>query len=156
MEAEKAFLNPDNTAVLKCPHCGTARTVNVAKLDNRRGPLKVRCTCRSAFRVWFEARKSYRKETCLHGDYAKLPAEGEEWTRMVVRNISITGVGFETFAKHNLNKGDTVQVKFILDDKTQSEVKKKAIVKVVKDKFIGCEFTDHDQHDKALGFYLMP
>jgi len=155
MEAQIVRLNPDNMAVIKCPQCGTARTVNAAKLDNPRGPLKARCKCGAAFHVLFEVRKAYRKETRLHGNYVKDSA-GEEQGGIIVRNISLSGIGFITLTKHNLKQGDKVKLKFTLDDKRRSEIEKNGVVRVVNDKSIGCQFTGSDQQDEALGFYLMP
>jgi hypothetical protein len=155
VEAQIVRLNPDNMAVIKCPQCGTARTVNAAKLDNPRGPLKARCKCGAAFGILFEVRKAYRKETRLHGNYVKDSA-GEEQGRIIVRNISLSGIGFTTLTKHNLKQGDNVRLKFTLDDKRRSEIEKNGVVRVVNDKSIGCQFTGSDQQDDALGFYLMP
>jgi hypothetical protein len=155
MEVQKVRLNPDNMAVIKCPQCGTARTVNAAKLNNPRGLLKARCKCGAAFHVLFDVRKAYRKETRLHGNYVKHSGD-EEQGRIIVRNISLNGIGFTTLTKHNLKQGDKVKLKFTLDDKRRSEIEKNGVVKVVNEKSIGCQFTDSDQQDDALGFYLMP
>ena len=155
METQKVRLNPDNMGVIKCPHCGTTRTVNAAKLNNPRGLLKARCKCGAAFQVLFEVRKAYRKETRLHGKYVK-HAGDEEQGKIIVRNISLSGIGFTTLTKHNLKQGDKLKLKFTLDDKRRSEIEKDGIVKVVNDKSIGCQFMDFDQRDEALGFYLMP
>jgi hypothetical protein len=155
VQAQVVRLNPDNTAVIKCPQCGTTRKVNAAKLNNPRGPLKARCKCGAAFHVLFDVRKAYRKETRLHGNYVKHSGD-EEQGRIIVRNISLSGIGFTTLTKHNLKQGDKVKLKFTLDDKRRSEIEKDGIVKAVNDKYIGCQFTDSDQRDGALGFYLMP
>ena len=139
-----------------CPHCGFSRSVNAAKFKDRRDPVKIRCKCQSAFSVFFEFRRAYRKETHLRGKYSKLPV-CEEWGRMVVKNISLTGIGFATFTMPNLKKGDEGTVKFTLDDKRRSDVEKDAVVRVVKDNYLGCEFMEPvGFQDKALGFYLMP
>ena len=74
---------------------------------------------------------------------------------MVVKNISLSGIGFETLTGHQLKVGDEVTVKFALDDVSHSVIKKKVIVRVVKDKYLGCEFKEPAQYDKALGFYLI-
>ena len=155
METQRVHLNPDNMAVIKCPQCGTTRTVNAARLDNPRGPLKARCKCGAVFRILFEVRKVYRKETRLHGDYFK-DSPGEEQGRIIVRDISLSGIGFTTLTKHNLKQGDKVRLRFTLDDERRSAIEKDGVVKVVNDKSIGCQFTDSDQRDEALGFYLMP
>lgn len=148
-------MDTDNNATLLCPHCGTSKTANVEKLKSLGDPLRIRCTCGEVFSVTFEFRQAHRKETNLVGHYCKLPAGGD-WHGMTVRNISSTGVGFETYSLHDLGKGDQVRVKFALDDAKRSEIKRDAIVRVVKDRYIGSEFSDPALYDKALGFYLMP
>ena len=132
-EIQKIYVDTDNNATLLCPHCGTSKTVNVEKFKKRGDPLKIRCTCRETFSVTFEFRKAHRKETNLVGHYCRLPARGD-WLGMTVRNISSTGVGFETYSPHDLGKDDEVRVRFTLDDAKQSEIERDAIVRVIKDK----------------------
>jgi hypothetical protein len=132
-----------------------SKTVNVEKLKRREQPLKIRCTCKETFSVTFEFRRAHRKETNLVGEYCRLPAR-EGWHGMTVRNISSTGVGFETKNPHDLREGDQAGVRFVLDDAKRSEIKRDIIVRVVKDRYIGAEFSDPHLFDKALGFYLMP
>jgi hypothetical protein len=155
VETQKVYVNPDGTASLMCPNCGVSKIANVTKFKSRRDPIKIRCKCASTFSVVFEFRRAHRKETNLSGYYCGLPA-CKEWRSMTVRNISQTGIGFSTFTSHDLTKGSEVKVKFTLDDVKQSEIEKDAIVRVVKDKYLGCEFKDPALFDKALGFYLMP
>ena len=154
-ETQKIYVDTNNNATLLCPHCGTSKTVNVEKLKRRGDPLRIRCTCREIFSVTFEFRKAHRKETNLVGHYCRLP-ECEKWLDMRVKNVSLTGIGFETFSQHGLGKGDKVRLRFALDDASHSEIKKNVVVRMVKDKYLGCEFTDRVHFDKALGFYLMP
>ena len=154
---QKVFINKDNTVTLLCPHCGINKTVNAAKLKDKisNAPIKVKCACKSIFRIIIEFRKEYRKSTHLEGHYSSLPA-GRECDKMVVKNISRTGIGFTTLSMHNLKKNDKVRIKFTLDDRKRSEIDKEIIVRMVNGKFIGGEFADPDLFDKALGFYLMP
>ncbi len=160
VEIERAFVRPeDDSVVLKCPHCGTARSRTVGKFKGPRRRVKVRCLCRSVFRVLLEFRKTFRKGSELQGYYAKLPAAGERG-EMLIRNLSISGIGFVTLTKHNLSQGDEVKVRFTLDNGRSAEIEKKAFVRWVKDRDIGCEFmasVGHDnRHDTALNFYLIP
>lgn len=154
-EIHKIYVDTDNNATLLCPHCGTSKTANIEKLKSRGDPLRIRCTCGATFSVTFEFRKAHRKETNLVGHYCRLPVR-ENWLGMTVRNISSTGIGFETFSPHGLGKGDKIRVRFTLDDAKQSGIERDVIVRVVKDKYIGGEFSDPNLYDKALGFYLMP
>ena len=155
MDVQKVFVNPDNTAVVKCPHCGIARTVNVVeRLRNRPDPWKIRCSCGSAFRVLFEIRKAHRKQTNLEGYYIKLPA-GDDRGKMLVKNLSLTGIGFTTLTAHRLSKGDQVELRFNLDNVQRTGINRTAVVKNSDDRYVGCEFTGSTQYDKAFGFYLL-
>ena len=109
MEIQKVYIGRDNTAVIVCHHCGFSKRVNVVKFKGRKDPVKIRCKCQSAFSVLFEFRMAYRKEIHIEGKYGKLPV-CKDWGRMLVKNISMTGIGFVTLIMHDLKKGDKVKV----------------------------------------------
>jgi len=158
MEIKKVYIGRDNTAVIVCHHCGFSKRINVLKLNGLKNPVKIRCKCQSVFRVLFEFRRTYRKEIHIEGKYSKFPA-CKEWGRMVVKDISLTGIGFATLIMHDLKKGDKVKVKFTLDNKSRSDVEKDAVVRVVKDNYLGCKFmvsVSVGFENKDLRFYLMP
>ncbi|MGD9022490.1 MAG: PilZ domain-containing protein [Deltaproteobacteria bacterium] len=158
MKACKVFPSLDDTATIVCPHCGFHKDVDAAKFKNRAGPLKIRCRCQSTFAVSFDFRRAPRKETHLEGYCIRLP-ECKDCTKILVKDISSTGIGFATVTVHNLRKGDKVRLRFTLDDRNLSEVTKTAIVKWVgKANRVGCEFCDltHlEQGSRALRCYLM-
>ncbi|MDL1968679.1 MAG: hypothetical protein LWW97_09075 [Deltaproteobacteria bacterium] len=155
MEIQKVYIDRDNTAVIVCHHCGFSKRVNVIKFKGRKDPVTIRCKCQSASRVLFEFRTAYRKTIYIEGMYSKLPA-CKDWGRMVVKNISMTGIGFAALIMHDLKKGNKVKVKFTLDDKSRSDVEKDAVVEVVENNYLGCKFTvPVGFENKALGFYLM-
>jgi hypothetical protein len=156
MKACKVTPNQNDTPTLVCPHCGIYKDINVAKFKNRVDPLKVRCKCQSTLAV--ERRRAFRKHIYLLG-YCSILPECKEWSKILVKDISPTGIGFATYATHNFREGDKVRLKFTLDDRNRSEVTKTAIVRWTgKGNRVGCEFCDpiaFDKGDKALGFYLM-
>jgi hypothetical protein len=158
LETQKVYVGEDNKAALLCPHCGSSKTVDAAKYQDRKDPLEVKCACDSTFQVVFEFRKAFRKTTNLVGHYCTLP-RCKGWHEMIVENISPTGLGFKTLAAHGLKEGDQVRAKFRLDDGKRSLVDKDLIVREIRDQQVGCQFASSLQHgtsDKALGFYLMP
>jgi len=79
-----------------------------------------------------------------------------EWIKVRMNNISITGVGFITLNRNYLRKGDRLVVRISLDDREKSKIEKSAVVKWVQERYIVCRFIESDQYDKILGFYLMP
>jgi len=76
--------------------------------------------------------------------------------QMRVNNISRSGVGFSVSGHHDINIGQKALVNFKLNDKKQTELTKKVLVKSIRDNSIGCEFIHQNQIGKDLGFFLQP
>ncbi len=171
MEAKKVFIRPDNTAMITCPECQSTRTVSLDKIPKGKQFLKIKCSCANVFEVKLEFRKFYRKDTNLYGTIKLLAAKNPKkpveagGTRYVcsvtnpcdckIVNVSKTGVGINMPGRHEFEVGDTLLVEFNLDDAKKSRIEKKLVIRLVRDKFLGCEFIAVDQYDKALGFYLL-
>ncbi len=142
VETRRVHVGGDDILLLECPYCRASRIIGAARFRNREDALKVKCICRKTFSVSFEWRRSLRKATYFEGYYSKLPAR-KEWHRMLVKDISETGIGLTTLTAHNLREGDKVKVKFMKGDRKLSEIEITAIVRrVVKDNYVGCEFSD--------------
>jgi hypothetical protein len=155
MEPQKAFVREDGTTVLKCPHCRHARTVSVAKLKDKKKLIKIKCSCQQSYSVSLELRKMYRKDTNLNGQFTNLSLNNEKGS-MLVKDVSMGGIGFTVIGRNRIQKEHELEVVFTLDDAHSSVIKKQVVVKIVRDKFVGCEFLSAYEYDKALGFYLMP
>jgi hypothetical protein len=160
METQKVYVNPgDDTSVIKCAYCGTARTRYVGNFKGKRRCVKIRCRCQKTFKVQFEFRKSKRKETNIVGYYAKLPKD-ETWQKMLVTNISPSGVGLLAQSTHDLRKGDLLSVRFSIKDSLQrSMVERDAVVRWANNIHLGCEFTTsvaYDAVEAIPGYYLIP
>jgi predicted Zn finger-like uncharacterized protein len=153
VQMEKVLLRENGKALLRCPHCETSKEVKAERIGNRR-KLKVRCTCKSVFEVFFESRKTERKDTYLEGFYAKLPGS-REWGRMLAKNISLDGLGFVSISTPNVKRGDRIRITLSPDNASYSDTDKNAIVRFVKDKYVGCEFTDRVRFDDGWAFSLL-
>jgi len=153
METENLFTGPDGKVRITCPHCKTSKEVGAERIGNRR-KLKVRCTCKSVFEVFLRSRKTERKDTYLEGYYAKLPGS-EDWSRMLAKNISLAGLGFVTLTGPNIKKGERIRIKLSSDNASYSDTEKNAIVRVVNDKYVGCEFADRIRFDDGWAFSLL-
>jgi len=153
-EITKVYVNQDGVAVIKCPACEKVKTTKVVNFKGSKHVLNVKCTCNNVFLVNLEFRKSWRKEIKLPGDFVLLP-EKIHRGRMMVVNISKTGIGLQIIGAHRLKAGEELLVSFILDDGHGSAIDKKVVIRMVKETYIGCEFLEATPHDRALGFYLM-
>ncbi|MCB2181004.1 MAG: PilZ domain-containing protein [Desulfobulbaceae bacterium] len=90
------------------------------------------------------------------GQPVKLSGLEDENCRVV--NISFGGVGLRLHGDLQVQLGDILLVSFALDDKQQSELKRKIIVRHVGDNnYIGGEFNDNKDnvYEKTIGYYLM-
>ncbi|MBE9519834.1 MAG: PilZ domain-containing protein [Proteobacteria bacterium] len=155
MEPQKAFVREDGTTVLKCPHCRHARTVSVAKLKDKKKIIKIKCSCQQSYTVSLELRKMYRKDTNLNGQFVNISLNNERGS-MLVTDVSMGGIGFTVVGRNRIEVDHELEVTFTLDDSHSSVISKQVLVKIVRDKFVGCEFRHAHEYDKALGFYLMP
>jgi len=153
-DIQKVYVNQDNIAVIKCPACEQIKTSNVDQFKGTRHVLNVKCSCQEVFMVSLEFRKAYRKEIKFSGNYTLLPEQIHSG-RMMIQNISKTGVGMQVLGVHRLAVGQKLRVTFNLDDKHNSLVDKKVVVRLVEGSYVGCEFLEVTMHDKAIGFYLM-
>lgn len=153
----RLYVNVENQASITCPQCNTVKVANVGPFKGSRKPLTVKCRCGWIFHAILETRKFYRKSVHLIGHYAK--AGTPNYVRMVVENLSLSGIGFRVKGRTTVKIGDRLIIKVALNNKAQTEIVKEITVRVVKqtdDAFIGGEFCDTRTFYKELAWYLNP
>jgi hypothetical protein len=151
---KKIYVNAEDTAEIECPHCKTVRTLHVKKFKGAKRKVKMRCRCHSGFHVSFEFRKAQRRESDIKGYYAEFP-NVDKWRRMLITNISVTGVGLLTHAMHGLSRGNQLRVRFTTNGARRHVVEKDAVVRWVADGNIGCEFLASSKDDEAYILYAL-
>jgi len=156
MKIQKSFVKTNDTASIRCPDCGLVKNISVGKFRNNRHTLKTRCSCGSNFLVALDFRRHYRKSTVIIGMYSLIGGSYSGGGQMQVHNLSRSGVGFSISGVHNISIGQKALLNFRLDDKKQTVLTKKVLIKNVRKNTIGCEFINQTQIGKDLGFYLQP
>ena len=154
METVKAFVRPDNSTTITCPVCNMPKNASVGSFKDKNHNIKVKCNCGAVFMVHLDFRQHYRKETELAGTYKCIKPSGMGGGSIVIRDISLGGIGFTVTGRHVIYKGQVLALNFTLDDKKKTSLNKEVIVQSVNNDFIGCRFTDNQLFEKALGFYL--
>ena len=150
---EKSFVKDDDMAIIVCPTCTGAKSINVAQYRNAQHTISVKCKCGAAFKVLLDFRQSYRKPTDLSGTYAmQSPASGGGVVK--IRNVSLSGLCFEVHGTHDINIGQKAIVEFTLDNRKETRIKKLVKIRSVRGHSIGCEFYQDQAFEKDLGFYL--
>jgi hypothetical protein len=150
--SQLVLVKDENKAILTCPQCTKSKNVDVSKIlfKTNKISLKIKCSCGNIFPVTIERRKFYRKETNLAGVFILENNSNE--LPMTVTNISRSGLQFTCSKNETLKIGAQVVVRFRLDDRYKSLIKKKGIIKRIEENTIGINFVD--EFDKVLGFYL--
>jgi hypothetical protein len=161
MISKRVHVNKENLAAIKCPHCGTMKLISVKKFKGDKHSLNVKCTCNNSFSVSLDFREKYRKSTNINGKYSKIDPVSMMQAPNIkckIADLSLTGVALSIPGAHDLQIGNELVVAFTLDDKVQTDIQRRAVVKVIGQGFVGCQFDEvaSPAYDKALGFYLMP
>ena len=149
-----AHVDSNDMAIITCPDCGLIKKTSVSKFKNLKHKISTRCQCGRRFDLQLNFRSSYRKNVNLPGTFMVISPKSSHWCEMLVRDISRTGVGFKNMDSVIVKTGDTVRVKFNLDNSKKTLIEKMVVVKTIKDQYIGCEFKDLALEEKELGFYL--
>lgn len=175
MDEVKVFVSQSGSAPISCPRCGERKIVVVEKFKAAKHTIKVKCPCGHQFTVHLDFRKHYRKAAEIDGFYNKKGLDlsgyyvnlsrGEDWdagavdrrsVNCIVKNISLGGVGLAPLGRHVIEEGDELRIHFVLNDKKGTVIDRKVIAVSVTKTLVGCQFTEPGDHDKALGFYLLP
>lgn len=150
----KVHVRENNTATLMCPSCGAIKHIAAEKFRLGRHTINVRCRCQQFFTVLLDFRRHYRKQTSLPGTYEIISEGGIGGGIIHINNISRSGVGFTVSGLHRIEKDQELLVEFQLNDKRKTTLKKRVLVRSVRQNAIGCEFKETAEMEKALGFFL--
>lgn len=149
---ETVYVDDTNQATIICPSCGFTKKIDTTKFRNTQKRVKAKCKCGEVFQVTFEFRKHYRKNVKLPGEYI-VPGKAEKG-EVIIRDLSLGGIRFESLRPHQISTDDTLEVKFKLDNPLRSEIYKLVKVKWVRDRIIGAQYSETKLYEKDLGFYL--
>lgn len=160
-------VNGQNKITILCNQCGNFQQIDAYfyKLINEPLTIKITCNqCGHNFEIFINFRKTWRKATNLSGICSPIGRSGPRNTvdymkvsKIAVENISRTGIGFTLKSSIDIELGDVLEVKIILDNKQRTKITKQVIVRRISNNHIGAEFTTPvNERYKDLAFYLMP
>jgi hypothetical protein len=150
----------DNKAVLTCPACDRTKIIDVSPYikHSRAVKIKIKCPCGHHHPVALERRRHFRKTVNFQGSFAGTGRHKGGMGKMVVRDLSQTGLKFQINDTTSLCIGDTILVAFELDDSKRSPIRKESVVRRTDGADLGVEFLSADPSDpntQAIGFYLL-
>ena len=149
---KKVYVDDTNQATIICPKCGFEKNTDVTNFKNTQKRVKAKCRCGEVFRFTIEFRNNYRKKVRLSGEYI-IKGRGEKG-EMLVEDLSLSGIKFESLRPHQISKDDTLEVKFKLDNPMRLEIRRLFKVIWVRDRIVGATCSEPNSYKKELGFYL--
>ena len=151
----KAYVDDKGFVLLVCSNCNTIQQQEAKSYGGAKGPISITCgNCGYVYDVEIEFRKFYRKGIRVDGLYFGV-SNPKIWGKMVLKNVSMQGCGFETMGANPFQPGDLIKIEFQLNDAKRSVIKKQAAVRSTFKKYVGCQFQDlPNAMDADLGFYL--
>jgi hypothetical protein len=149
---ETIYIDSTNRVTVTCPKCGIDQNLDTANFKDSPKTLKGRCKCGEPYEFNIEFRKRFRKDVELPGQYAIL-GRGEK-EDILIRELSLTGIQFESRRPHYIVKDDTLEVTFRLDNHWRSKIRKLVKVIWVLDFMVGAEYIESKLFEPDLEFYL--
>ena len=149
---KKVYVGDRKKVAIVCSKCGFEKNIDPTSLKDTQKTLKGRCICGEPYHITIEFRKKHRKNVMLPGEYL-IQGKGEKG-EIIIRELSLSGIRFESLRPHQISKDDTLEMKFNLDNPLKTEICKLAKAIWVKDRTDGAHYMETKLYEKDLGFYL--
>ena len=151
--SEKVFIDSQNKGTIECPQCNKAWEKDFPKIKDFKkvNGAKCKCPCGHTFPIVLDRRRDFRKVSKLTGSYVNHRTKARGLIN--ITDISKSSIGLELNTKQSIPKGDTLLLKFNLDDSQKSYMCKEAIIKKSDGSRVGLEFSNDDQLEE-LNSYL--
>lgn len=147
-------LSTDGHVTLTCPCCKATRIASVEHYHELHIPIGVECICGHTYNIIIDTRQYYRKNLRLPGTYA-LP-NNTLHMHITVETLSFSGLRFRAMSSAGLHVGDMLHLNFQLDNEARTDVHKQAVIRWLKNYWVGVKFCDVQTYNKELGLYLRP
>ncbi len=153
----RTYMTKDDKAAFTCPKCNKSRLMDVSRFKNVNKAsikVKVKCPCGHQYSIILERRKEIRKEVAFIGTYTAVEKGVDVVGRITVKDLSRSGLRFKTHLPRQFEVNEELLLEFELDDREQSQVKRKVIVRSQHGDSVGVSFATSNHYDK-LGAYLL-
>jgi len=146
------WIDDNNEVTIICPKCGIDTKIDAEKFRNGERNQSTQCKCGEIFQFIIEYRKQFRRDVSLAGEY-NTQEKGQKG-EIVIKDLSLAGIRFESLMPHQISPEDTLEVTFKLDKPSGKEIRKTVKVVWVDDRIVGAQFNERHLHEKDLAFYL--
>jgi hypothetical protein len=144
--------NDTDQVTINCRNCGLEHIIDITKFKDTEKKLEGKCKCGVPYRYNIEVRQRYREDVNLPGEYNFPGIDHKEG--IILRELSFTGIQFESLNSHKIAKDDLLEIKFKLDNRLGSEIRKLVKVIWVEGHIIGGIFIETKLFEEELKSYL--
>jgi hypothetical protein len=150
----KALLDEHHVALFLCPSCKKQyrRDLSAVNGIGQGAKLTCRCPCGAVFSIVTDRRRHRRKPTSLNGGY--LHQRYQLRGGITVHNLSRSGAGIELHTPRDIFEGDTLTLKFNLDDDRKTFIAREAVIRKKNGTHVGVEFLSKTWDNDPLFQYL--
>jgi len=141
-----------NHVTITCPKCGLSKNKDITDFKDTPKRLMATCKCGEVFQVDLELRRYHRKIVRLSGEY--FVQEKDEKGEVLIKNISMNGINFDTIKPHNISPNDIAELKFTLDNPNKTELQTLVKIIWIIDLNVGGQFIDESSLKQDLLLYL--
>lgn len=154
MDVTKYDISTNKSIRVTCPECGKMRQLNIVNLPRIGRAYKVKCKCNNHFLIIFERRKYIRKKVNFIGIYY---THSRFRSNIIdITDLSKGGCTFIRKDKHQLKIGDTISIRFNLDNVHNDVIDSTALIKNIFDNRVCIEFlVMRGSMERTLGFYFI-
>ena len=146
------YTDDTNRVSIICQNCGLEHSIDTTKFNATEKKLEGKCRCEVSYQYNIEFRKRYRKDVRLPGKYSIL-GKGEK-EDIIIRDLSFTGIRFESLTPHQILEDDTLEVTFKLDNHRRSKIRKLVKVIWIRDLIVAANYIETKLYENDLEFYL--
>src|SRR6056300_1943068 len=116
MEISNVVVREGDIAIVTCPFCRKTKKISVIKYKNAsKRKLTIKCICERVFSIYLEFRRHFRKPAGLLVESVNLSNDSEK-ENLVMKDISLSGIGLCPLKEHEVQKDDLLQITFNLND----------------------------------------
>jgi hypothetical protein len=149
---ETIYAGDGNHVTITCPKCGLAKNKDITDFKDTPKRVTAECKCGEVYQVDLELRKYSHKIVRLSGEY--FIQDKNEKGEVLIKNLAIGGINFETLKTHDISKDDIVELNFTLDNQNNTELQTLVKIIWVTGLNVGGQFIDESSLKQDLVLYL--
>jgi hypothetical protein len=142
ISVKKIYADINGIATFVCEHCGyvkKSRPLSIRMLKDR---SMLSAIVERSIRLKLNIASSIARKRDWTASYMLASSSSGVFGKIIVKNVSLGGCGFETLTANMLHPDEEIKIEFKLNDVKNTIIKEKPFIRTVKGRYIGCKFRE--------------